>query len=36
MNLKRIKKNYQTEIFEEDYEKENVFFKIPQYLKLPN
>lgn len=34
--LKRIKKNYQTEIFEEDYEKENVFFKIPQYLKLPN
>jgi len=34
--LKLIKKNYQTKIFEEEYEKENVFFKIPQYLKLPN
>ena len=31
--IELISKNYKTKVHEEDYEKENVFFKIPQHLK---
>ena len=31
--IELISNNYQTKVHEEDYEKENVFFKIPQHIK---
>ena len=32
--IKLIGKSYRIRVHEEEYEKENVFFKIPQHLKL--
>ena len=34
--IKIIKRNYQANVHEEDFIKENVFFKIPQHLKIRN
>ena len=34
--IKIIKNNYQIKVYEEEYNKENVFFKIPQHLKVKN
>ena len=34
--IKLVKKNYKIKLYEQDYIKENVFFKIPQDLKSIN
>ena len=34
--IQLIRKNFQTKVYEEDYVKEDVFFKIPQNLKKIN
>ena len=34
--IKFIKKNYKIKVYEENFKKENVIFKIPQLLKVTN